>query len=302
MAISVYKAPYAGWPNCFWVVNEKVECVVTSDVGPRVIRFALKGGPNEFAEMQEQLGLTGGDEWRIYGGHRLWHSPEKRARTYFPDNAPVQVTVLPDGVEVTQPTETTTGIKKVIRLRMAPEAPRVEVEHRLINEGLWRVEMAAWCLSVMAPGGVGIVPQDLTADEEGLLPNRVLSLWPYTDLSDPRYTWGKHLIRLRQDPQRGPTKFGLSVPAGWCAYANRGHMFIKQFSYLEDRTYPDFGASVELYTNERFLELETLSPLYVVAPGEEIAHLETWHLFAGVELPTDEEEVMTAVARLLGRA
>ncbi|MCL6614597.1 MAG: DUF4380 domain-containing protein, partial [Firmicutes bacterium] len=227
--------------------------------------------------------------------------PEKRARTYFPDNTPIQMNVLPDGVEAIQPTETSTGIRKVIRLTMDPAQPRVRVEHRLSNEGVWPVEMAVWCLSVMAPGGVGVVPQDLKADEEGLLPNRVLSLWPYTDLSDPRYSWGKRLIRLRQDPSLGPTKFGLSVTDGWCAYVNGGRVFLKQFPWVKDRPYPDFGASVELYTNELFLELETLSPLYLVAPGETIVHVETWSLFDGFELPPDDEGAMAAFARLLAR-
>ena len=29
-----------------------------------------------FKEYDEQMGKTGGDEWRIYGGHRLWIAPE----------------------------------------------------------------------------------------------------------------------------------------------------------------------------------------------------------------------------------
>ena len=43
--------------------------------------------------------------------------------------------------------------------------------------------------------------------------------------------------------------------------------------------YPDFGSSVELYTCDRFSEIETLSPLTEIAPGNEVFHKEIWRLF-----------------------
>jgi hypothetical protein len=62
---------YAGWERCVRLSNGIVELVATMDVGPRIIRFGFIGGDNEFKEYPEMLGKTGGDEWRIYGGHRL---------------------------------------------------------------------------------------------------------------------------------------------------------------------------------------------------------------------------------------
>ena len=151
------------------------------------------------------MGRTGDKDWHIYGGHRVWHSPETRARTYFPDNEPVEVEVLANGIKVTQPLETNCGIRKRLQVTMAADQPEVLVEHYLTNEGVWPLEMAVWCLSVMAPGGVGLAPQPKENDDEGLLPNRTLTLWPYTNMADPRYTWGDRLVRLRQDPGLGPT-------------------------------------------------------------------------------------------------
>jgi len=299
MPVSAERIPCSGWPNCYRLTNGRIELIVTADVGPRVIRLGFVGGPNEFAEFPEQLGLTGGNEWRIYGGHRLWHSPETRARTYFPDNEPVGIKVGTDSLEILQPVEANCGIGKSMILTMDPTAPRVTVQHRLRNEGVWPVEMAAWCLSVMAPGGTGLAPQPTGSDEEGLLPNRLLILWPYTDMADPRYTWGPELVRLRQDPGRGPTKFGLSVTAGWAAYANRGHLFLKEFAYQEGLPYPDGGASVEVYANGRFLELETLSPLALVEPGEAVEHTEIWSLSDGFDLPAGDREAIGMIEKIL---
>ncbi len=46
-------------------------------------------------------------------------------------------------------------------------------------------------------------------------------------------------------------------------------------------TYPDFGCNCETYTAGTFIELESLGPLEVVAPGESVQHLERWSLFEG---------------------
>ena len=43
-----------------------------------------------------------------------------------------------------------------------------------------------------------------------------------------------------------------------------------------DAEYPDNGCSVECYTNEEMLEIETLSPLYQLSYGEEVQHTEIW--------------------------
>src|SRR5437867_3326516 len=50
---------YGGWPRCVRLANERVELVVTTDVGPRIIRFGYRGGENVFAEFAGQVGKTG---------------------------------------------------------------------------------------------------------------------------------------------------------------------------------------------------------------------------------------------------
>jgi hypothetical protein len=66
--MAVEKVPYGGWQNCYKVNNGVVELVATADVGPRFIRFGFVGGENEFAEIPEQLGLTGSDVSEIMAG------------------------------------------------------------------------------------------------------------------------------------------------------------------------------------------------------------------------------------------
>ncbi|HOC21879.1 MAG TPA: hypothetical protein PKL16_10295 [Anaerolineae bacterium] len=287
---------YKGWNTCIRLTNGIVELVITADVGPRIIRFGFVGGENEFDE--DWLGVTGGDTWRNYGGHRLWHAPEHPVRTYAPDNSPVAVEEHDGFVRFIQPLEVSTGIQKELDVSLASAGTRVRVVHRLRNTNLWGVELAPWALSVMAAGGVAILPLPPRGSHEGnLLPSGALTLWPYTDMADPRWTWGTEYALLRQDPQaQAPQKLGTGAHKGWIAYARRGHLFVIYVTSRPGATYPDLGSVVESFTNARMLELETLGPLAMVAPGAEVEHVEEWALFEGVATPTCDADVAAIAA------
>ena len=81
---------FGGWANSIRLSNGEIELVVTTDVGPRIIRLGFVGGQNLFHNYPSTLGRTGDPEWNNYGGHRLWHAPEVFPRTYTPDNVPVE--------------------------------------------------------------------------------------------------------------------------------------------------------------------------------------------------------------------
>lgn len=289
----VEKIAYRGWPNCYRLSNDIADVIVTTDVGPRIIRFGFVGAENEFKEYEEMLGKTGGNEWRVYGGHRLWHAPESDPRTYFPDNSPITLEHHDGFVRLIQPTETTTGIQKEIDIRLFAGDAHVEVVHRLRNTNPWAVELAAWALSVMAPGGMVVIPLPPRGPHpQNLLPVNMMALWAYTDMADPRWTWGRKYTLLRQDPKAtAPQKIGLMVPDGWAAYVRSGHLFLKKFDYVQGARYPDFGCSVETFTNAEMIELETLGPLTLVNPGAVVEHVEHWFLFREVPVPKNDAEV-----------
>lgn len=289
--IEIKKREYKGWKNCIEVSNGIVELIATTDVGPRIIFFGFPGGKNELCEVEEHIGTTGGDEFKLYGGHRLWHSPEEKPRTYQPDNTKIQWKKKKNGIVLSQETESWTNIKKEIEIVMSPDSSKISMIHRLTNKGAWAVELSVWALTVMAPGGKEILPQN--SRETGLLPNRMLSLWPYTKLNDPRVYWGDKYITIHQDETAKTSfKIGLPIEAGWAAYANHGNLFVKQFQHIDDVLYPDYSASsYETFTNDFMLEMETLSPLVLLEPEETIEHRETWSLFDHVQVPANEDEI-----------
>jgi hypothetical protein len=290
--VIIEEIEFRGWKNCVHMSNGIIELIATTEVGPRIISFGFIGGPNEFAVFDEQAGMVGGDEWRIYGGHRLWHSPEEAVRTYSPDNTPIEIIEEDGKVMLRQPAEALTGITKEMELEMSSYEPKLSMVHRLTNNNLWAVELAPWALSVMAPGGTAVVPQPGHAEEDELIPNRSISVWPYADMSDDRVKWGHDYIMLKQEPMaERPFKFGINADSNWCAYANNGHLFVKLFDYIKDALYPDYEASVECYTNDRMLELETLGPLVYLEPGAAVEHPEGWVLLKGIKQPQSEEDI-----------
>ena len=70
------KITYLDLPNCYRLSNGTAELVFTTDVGPRVIRYAFVGGENVLGECPAESVVTELGEWKPWGGHRLWAAPE----------------------------------------------------------------------------------------------------------------------------------------------------------------------------------------------------------------------------------
>jgi len=308
----IEKIEYAGWQDCLRLSNGRIEVIVTTEVGPRILRFGAVGGENLFHEVPEHRGLTGGTAWRALGGHRLWHAPEVEPRTYAPDNAPVHYEIQPDRVSLIQKVEPTTGIQKVMEIRLDPERDHVQVMHRLTNLNPWSVELAPWALTIMAPGGVAIVPQEPFAPHpafkegpelpgaDAYLPVRSMALWSYTRLNDPRWVFLGRYILTKQDPASPfPLKYGVSNRQQWCGYVRNGELLLKRFAWQAEANYPDVGCNNEIYTDKNILELESLGPLTTLRPGASVEHGETWHYFRDVDFSFEEASLDAALRPLL---
>lgn len=306
-AVEVGKTEYKGWKNCYRVTNGEVELIVTGDVGPRIIRFGFVGGQNLFKEYSEQLGKSGEEKFQLRGGDRVWKAPEDPVATWAPDNVPVEIRVTPAGLVARAPIEPLTGLQKEIEVRLAPSGTQVTVAHRITNHSLFALEFAPWVLTMMAQGGVAVTgfpprgkhPANLEATNP-------LVMWAYTNLADPRWKFTRQYMMLRQDPNNSDAqKLGLFNPDTWAAYLLNGEAFVKRTTADVSKTYPDFGCSFETFTNNEFLEMETLGPLTKVLPGNTVEQVEHWSLYRGVKPGglTDEElnHVLLPLVEAVGR-
>ncbi len=294
--VKIQKTAYGGWNTCIEISNNIVDLVVTVDVGPRVIRYGFTGQENELGEIRSDMGRQGGTAWRMYGGHRLWISPESGERTYEPDNVPVTWKEIENGISTAQEQGPVTNVAKEMQITLAPDGPGVTINHRLTNKGREPLSLSAWAITVMKAGGKEVVPQ--TRSDTGLLPNRTITLWPYTRLDDGRIVPGSKFIILKQDRSiQPPLKFGTTNDNGWAAYFNNNHLFIKKYAPVRNALYPDFGVSFETYTNDVMLEMETLSPMTGLGPEEYIDHAEKWELFDNIPAPSDNEEEIEKILK-----
>lgn len=288
-AVTVHKIDYKGWRNSYQMTNGEVELVVTGDIGPRIIRYGFVGGQNLFHEYASQAGKSGEATWQNRGGHRLWVAPEQPPTspvTYAVDNSPVSIKLKGDAIVATPVLESEAGLQKQITVRMAATGTGVTVLHRITNKNPWTIELAAWALTVMAPGGVGITGLPPRGTHPKMLaPTNPLVMWAFTDLSDKRWQFTPKYILLRQDSKAAnPQKIGSFNNDTFGAYHLGNQLFVKRYQADQSKLYPDMGASFEMFTNRDVLELETLGPLTKLVPGATLEHTERWTLRKNIKV------------------
>ncbi|QCX33913.1 hypothetical protein FDN13_09485 [Caloramator sp. E03] len=299
--ILIKEVSYKNYGKCLEISNGSIDALVTVDCGPRIIRFGFIGEENEFCDEAPVEIDFEDDKFYLRGGHRLWHSPENMPRTYMPDNKPLKWERIENGIRVSQDVEPHVQMKKELEITLDGKKNKLKVVHHLINKNAWAIKVSAWALTIMAPGGLEVIPQPKS--DTGLLPNRNISIWSYTKMNDPRVYFGEKYITLTQNPSmKAAFKIGINNEDGWAAYFNHNNLFIKRFEHFKDRNYPDYGVSYETYTTDYMLEMETLSPLTVLEPDEEIVHIEEWELIKSVVRPNgkDEYEIERVLKEYIG--
>ena len=250
----------------------------------RITGLRPKGKKNLFADLSQHPPIsTDYGDFYFHGGHRLWHAPESMPRTYLPDDGELKIADLDDGVSLEAPTEPATGIRKRIDIRLATDTPTVTITHTLIYDGMWTVELAPWAITQCRLGGTVILPLSTEkADPTGLLANRQISFWPYTDLADPRLALRDEYSFFKAEAAP-PFKLGYLNSHGWLAYWIDGVLFKKSFSAETNALYPDNNSNAEIYCNEDFVELESLAPFIQLAPNETVTHTEEWELMDNLD-------------------
>lgn len=292
---------FHGYPT-YVLENEHLRLELLQEAGPRIVRLIPTGGPNLLAELPDVHLPSPYGPYTLYGGHRLWHAPEDPARTYVPDDDGVTVHATPNGARMLLPADVHSHIAKIMEVELLGDDSSsdrlhatggVRLQHTLRNEGRWPVQLAAWAITQLPPGGVAILPQSNTPlDDAGLLPNRRLNLWPYTRLSDPRLAPQEDFILIHGRADITPRfKIGVMNRQRWSAHLGQSYLFCKFTDPHPQQPHPDMGSNTEVYTDNRFLELETLSPLRSLAPGQELAHEEVWKIYPAPGVSSTAEEI-----------
>ncbi len=283
--------------ECVEIGNERLSLLASLSVGPRVLSLKFKDNDNLFAELPDlTLDCPGTGLFHLYGGHRLWYAPEDPRITYLPDDNPVSVDAIENGVHITQEVEEQTAIQKELEIRLIDDKAEVEVRHTITNMGDQERTLAPWAITQLKPGGIGILPLFGGGNPDNLtLPDRSIVLWPYTDINSQHIIWGNQQILIQSQVQEGALKVGFSNPAGWLAYWIEGTLFVKRAVFDSRAAYFDFGSSSQCYCNPHFIELETLAPIIKLAPEKSVEHIEQWQVYEDVPWEDDLKDILSLI-------
>ncbi|MBQ8203050.1 MAG: hypothetical protein IJZ75_02065 [Clostridia bacterium] len=280
---------YKDYGRVVSISNGVIEAFVTVDVGPRIIRFGFIGGNNILCDDRKNAGSRTDSEfeeyfgkgkvWENMGGHRIWTSPESYPECYYPDKETVTVTKTETGAVFTPKAETENGIQKELEIKMDNDDSNMQVTMRVTNISGQDKEFAVWGLSVCAKGGTLIIP--MNDNDTGLLSNRKIVVWPYTDLRDKRIHIGHKYFCLDQDINaKLPIKLGFDLNKATAYYNLADDIFCKRIeSNMPNGVYADGGCNFETYTNETFIEVESLGELKTVKAGQTALLNEYWSLY-----------------------
>lgn len=305
MEITKRYAMYKNFGRCAILSNGSIEVYATMDFGPRLIRLASVNGENMLYEDIERSFFASSslmDEvyypgacWQIYGGHRVWLSPENMPKTYYPDNEPVRVEELENGFRLTAPKQQYNEIQFSLVITMSEQENRLWVRHECTNYSAQDKRFAIWALTAFSDNALQIV--EIPHRNTGVFANRCIPLWPGSDMRDERVYWGSRFITLRHSRiADSPFKFAINDVESGAVLCN-GNLLKKRFTRDPYGEYPDFGSNWESYTCKDFLECESLSKLFYCGTGETVSYTEEWEVYQNMgEVDGKDED---AIERLL---
>jgi hypothetical protein len=266
------------------IIGDK-KLVITTDFGPRILHLST-GNSGNILFVDEKKELFKND-WFIYGGHRLWVAPESKD-VYDADNNACEVTAGDnDKLEISSYNDTT-KLKKTITI--AEKNNDFFIRHNLENKGDVLVNGAAWALTCVLPQGTVFFPWGTT----GSWQMKKIIYWKEwmghtTNLKSSQFIEGDDLFLIKPTGEEG--KVGTGGFEGFIGVTAENYTFIKKFQRVAADNYPDDNCAIECYTCDKFIELETLSPMQVIVPGGSICHEEHWLLCSEQIDPEDGDRV-----------
>jgi hypothetical protein len=290
-----YNGWTSGWDTVHVAKNNIVTIAIVPKLGGRVMQYDLGTNKSLFVYNSNQVPSSGND---VVGGFRMLPSPQSDFDWPSPPNldfnpytcteriANADSTVIYLESQVENSTDSKYAkhkglqFKRLITLYKA--STRVKIEMTMLNKGSQSMTHGIWDITQ-------------TACASGS------SCWVYFQ-RNPSSTLGggKGYVHYASAPggasQWNPNaaegnimgvqflktvgKIGADCKAGWICFNDRatGYAYVKTFTYQEGKTYPDTGASVQVYTyaDYNMLEVEVLGPLVTLSAGDSTKLVENW--------------------------
>ena len=300
----IEKRSYEGWDSSIFLnaTETAVQVVIVPATGGRVAHFSLDG-ENVLFENAATLGQTftegGAPLW--LGGYQCDLGPESRGWPAHPQLTQGRARWKYNGdfsVHVAGPLDPRADIAIEKDFVLAPDTGDLGLTQRIRNQSGAAISCCVWDRTICKGGGFVFFPLNQKS--------RFHAGWSQRRSQEAGSAYdGEHPASVQTQVIEGVlvaeavgavTRIGADSPAGWIAYARGKLLFVKYFPWFARGRYGDGGNSVEVYFDQRAVELSPLSPEVEIAPGRDYTFPEKWVL---IRLP---KEVTTAAqARKLVR-
>jgi len=268
----------------YWLKTATCEAFVSIHPYPRVVAFREKGGKS-ILRPPHKNGFFGIRSWFL--------EPIQTDDSPLPALQAAKANkVTENHLVLTAKAEKKTGLQLSMEISLDDKRPVMQIRHGFKNLKKKTRKLAAWGLTVLPHGGVGVIPW--RSQERDV---RQLLMWHYTDGADPAIIVGQNALGVdcRIKPHTSPLKVGTHTNEGWVA-ALFDHMAIKCSSpYEPGAEYPESGANITAYRTPAqmryaFFEIEVVGPLCDVAPGQTLYLDHTVELMPGVGIKGKEPD------------
>jgi hypothetical protein len=271
--------------------NPFLSLEVFEDAGPRISALIPAGSSQNLLAVLDDAGWESPHgRYHPFGGHRLWVAPEIPAITYLPEDSGAHLQVQGKSVRLWRADTIGVHLERSIEIFLEPHAPRLKIIHTLRNLSIQPLTAAPWAVTVLPMGSRVRIPlTHALMQRNPFLPNRNAILWSYADPADTRLHLTNDFIQLESDPHMEAIKVGAYASDGWAAAEINGWLLVKRFTPLKMNGALDLGANVEAYTNQTFVEFETLGSLRRLHQGNAVRYIETWDVLPGHLEDLDDE-------------
>lgn len=286
MSIDIRDIVCEPFGKCVRISNSVIEVYITVDKGPRIIHFGFINEKNVLftkniidiipnskfnASKQNTEGLD------TYSGHRLLLK-EYPTKSNIPiiDNQPVVYSILPKGVRFVPLYK---DFQTSIEITLNENTNNLMILHSVKNLSHSKKDLAI-CAATSFSGknGILVVPQN----EKGvnISSNRTLSLWPYSKINDNRLTlFDKYITFAPNTKIKKPFRLGTNNNLGWTAFVCDNTAVFKHFVHNSNAKYLNGESSLEFFSTENILTVESLSPIFEIERKETARHAENWSIF-----------------------
>jgi len=276
---AVQTGSFAGTEGCLILEAPlpKIRSVIAPTVGARIAEYSL-AGENILWDNPDPSGKP-----RSVGGHQCDVGPEIRNIPSHPVLWSKSYTseIMDDGtVRATSAPCPVLGLVCEKRIRVDHDGSML-VEHLMKNVADKEQSYCHWDRTLCKAGGFAFFRLNKKSRFPagwGIGRRSKKQPWEY-EVEKPAHPNIKVLDGvLVAQALRPEQKIGADSDGGWIAYVRGRLLFVKHFPYNPQGNYTDCGMSVALYYNDKFAEIEPMSPEISLKPQQEYIFGEKWTL------------------------